>query len=392
MVLLRLYEFQAKRIFAENGIKVPRGIVARSSFEAYEIVKDFIAPVIIKAQVLTGGRGRAGGIRSPQDQYEARQITDQFIGGSLKNEEVFSVLIEEKISIEKEYFAGALIDYQSKVPVIIASSKGGIDIESIAIENPHEIITEKLDDEIGFPDYMARRIAKTIGLRGRAMFSFANILQSIYKILKKYDATLVEVNPLSLTTEGEFIAVDAKITLDDNASFRHSELFTVLKSERDKLTQRSKLRKLLAEKAEIPTYIELNGNIGIIADGAGTGMLTLDLVKDYGGEIESYCELGGRATPKLIEEAMNIVSSNEDVKVLLINLIGGLNRMDEMAQGITSYIANKGKKAVRDQEIIVRMSGTLEEEGRTILAGSMVPSYDNIYEAIERTVEASRRC
>jgi succinyl-CoA synthetase beta subunit len=223
------------------------------------------------------------------------------------------------------------------------------------------------------------------------MLSYANILQSIYKILKKYDATLVEVNPLILTTEGKFIAVDAKITLDDNASFRHSELFALLTEERSKLTQGSKSRKSLAEKAEIPTYIELDGNIGIIADGAGTGMLTLDLVKDYGGEVESYCELGGRATPKLIEEAMNIISSNEDVKVLLINLIGGLNRMDEMAIGITSYIANKGKESVIDQKIIVRMSGTLEEEGRIILAASMVPSYDNIYEAIERAVEASRR-
>jgi succinyl-CoA synthetase beta subunit len=234
-------------------------------------------------------------------------------------------------------------------------------------------------------------MAKSIGLKGRAMLSFANILQSIYEILKNYDATLVEVNPLILTTEGTFIAVDAKMTLDDNASFRHNELFTSLKLERYELIQEPKSRKALAEKAEIPTYIELDGNMGIIADGAGTGMLTLDLINDYGGKIESYCELGGRATPKLIEEAMNIVLSNEKVKVLLINLIGGLNRMDEMAQGINSYMVNNGKEVIKDRRIIVRMSGTLEEEGRNILTSIGVSSFDNIYDAIEKAIESSRR-
>jgi len=388
---LRLYEFQAKRIFRENGIEVPRGIEAQSSIEVFEIVKEFGAPVIIKSQVLVGGRGLAGGIKSTHDPYEARKIADQLLGGTLKNEEITSVLIEEKVSIEKEYFAGALIDFQSKSSVIIASSKGGVDIESIAHENPKEIIMENIDENIGLTDFIARRVAKGVGLKGRAILSFAKILQIIFSILKKYDATQVEVNPLVLTSEGSFIAVDAKITLDENASFRHTELFTKLKAERPKPVKGSKLRKFLTENAGIPTYIEQDGNIGIISDGAGTGMLTIDLIKDYNGEIESYCELGGRATPKLIEEAMNILLSNEKVEVLLINLIGGLNRMDEMAQGITAYNANLGKEAKNEQEIVVRMSGTSEEEGRKILAGSGISSFDNIYDAIDKTIEISRR-
>jgi succinyl-CoA synthetase beta subunit len=388
---LRLYEFQAKRIFRENGITVPRGIKAESSDEVFEIVKEFGAPVIIKAQVLVGGRGLAGGIKSTEDPYEARKIADQLLGGTLKNEDITSVLIEKKVSIEKEYFAGALIDYQSKSSVILASSKGGVDIESIALENPKDIIMEKLDEKIGLTDFIARRVAKGVGLKGRAILSFARILQSIFSILKKYDATLVEVNPLVLTPEGTFVAVDAKITLDDNASFRHGELFTKLKAERPEPVKGSKRRKYQAENADIPTYIELDGNIGIISDGAGTGMLTLDLIKDYRGEIESYCELGGKATPKLIEEAMNILLSNEKVEVLLINLIGGLNRMDEMAQGIVAYNANIGKENSNEQEIVVRMSGTSEEEGRRILAGSGIISFDNIYDAIEKTIEISRR-
>ena len=388
---MRLYEFQAKRIFRENGIKVPRGIIAESSNEVFEIVKEFGTPVVIKSQVLVGGRGLAGGIKSTEDPYEARKIADQLLGGSLKNEDISSVLIEEKVSIEKEYFAGALIDYQSKSTVILASSKGGVDIESIALENPQDIIMEKLDEKIGLTDYIARRVAKGVGLKGRAILSFARIIQSIFSILKKYDATLVEVNPLVLTSDGSFIAVDAKITIDDNAAFRHNELFTKLKAERPKPVKGSKLRKFLAEEAGIPTFIELDGNIGIISDGAGTGMLTIDLIKDYRGELESYCELGGKATPKLIEEAMNILLSNEKVEVLLINLIGGLNRMDEMAQGITAYTANLGKEDRNEQEIVVRMSGTSEEEGRRILEGSGISSYDNIYDAIEKTIEISRR-
>ena len=388
---MRLYEFQAKRIFRENGIKVPRAINAESSNEVFEIVKEFGAPVVIKSQVLVGGRGLAGGIKSAEDPYEARKIADQLLGGTLKNEDITSVLIEEKVSIEKEYFAGALIDYQSKSSVILASSKGGVDIESIALENPKDIIMEKLDEKIGLTDFIARRVAKGVGLKGRAILSFARILQSIFSILKKYDATLVEVNPLVLTPEGTFVAVDAKITLDDNASFRHGELFTKLKAERPEPVKGSKRRKFLAEEAGIPTFIELDGNIGIISDGAGTGMLTLDLIKDYRGEIESYCELGGKATPKLIEEAMNILLSNEKVEVLLINLIGGLNRMDEMAQGIVAYNANIGKENSNEQEIVVRMSGTSEEEGRRILAGSGISSFDNIYDAIEKTIEISRR-
>lgn len=388
---MRLYEFQAKRIFRENGIKVPRGIVVSSSFDVYEIVKEFGSPVIIKAQVPVGGRGLAGGIKFVKDPYEAREIADQLIGGVLKNEVVYSVLVEEKVSIERELFAGALIDYKSKSPVIVASSKGGVDIESIALEHPHEIIMEKVDASLGLTDFRARRIAKSVGLQGKSMLSFANILKSIFMILKEYDATLVEVNPLAITTEGSFVAVDAKITLDDNAYYRHRELFSKLKSERPIPTIGSKLRKFQAEKAEVPTYIELEGNIGIIADGAGTGMLTLDLTKDYGGEIESYCELGGRATQELIEEAMNIVLSNERVKVLLINLIGGLNRMDEMAKGISSYMTSGGNDKRHEQEIIVRMSGTLEEEGRKILELAGVSSFDNIYDAIERAVQLSRR-
>jgi succinyl-CoA synthetase beta subunit len=230
-----------------------------------------------------------------------------------------------------------------------------------------------------------------VGLKGKAVLIFGAIIKSLYSIFLEYDAILVEVNPLALTNDNEFIAADAKIILDDNASFRHRKLFSELVSARTSPTEGPEYRKSLAEKAGIPTYIEMDGNIGIISDGAGTGMSTLDLTKDFSGEVEVYCELGGRVTPKLIEEAMNISLLNENVRVLLLNLIGGLNRMDEMAEGITTFLSKKKQReAVSKSEIVVRMSGTLEEEGRRMLQDAGVASFDNIYDAIQEAVELSK--
>ena len=389
---MRLYEFQAKELFAQNEIPIPRGYVSYSPEEAREAVENLGVPVAVKAQVLIGGRGLAGGIRFADNPDETQKITVEMLGGSLKKVDINCVLVEEKIPIETEYYISITIDYQSKCPNVTASSEGGVKIERIATEHPDKIVKEKIDSLFGLTDFQARRIAKKVGLRGRNILSFGAIVKSLYKILYEYDANLVEINPLAFTPDNRFIAVDGKIILDDSAIFRHHKLFSELQAMKKITIEGTKLRKALAEKAGIPTYVELGGNMGIIADGAGTGMLTLDLTKDYGGEIESYCELGGRANPKLIEEAMNIILTNENVRVLLINLFGGLNRMDEMAKGITAYL--KKKKSSRDVEvpdIVIRMSGTLEEEGRKILSDMGLASYDNIYEAIERAVKLARR-
>ena len=388
---MRLFEYQGKKIFEKHGIKVPKGCVAYSSEDARIISEDFGAPVAVKAQVLVGGRGHKGGIKFANSPEEAMKVATQVLSETIEKQDVNSTLIEEKIQIENEYYVSITIDYNGKSPIVMASSRGGVDIESIAAEYPDEIVKERIDVQLGLTDFQARRIAKKVGLIGRNILSFGSIVKALYTILYEYDANLVEINPLAYTVDNQFIALDSKIILDDNASYRHSKLFSELQAGKHTPTEGAKLRKTLMEKAEIPTYIELSGNMGIIADGAGTGMLTLDLTRDFGGEIESYCELGGRANPVLIEEAMNIVLSNENVRVLLINLIGGLNRMDEMAEGITSYL--KKKKASKDVEIpdiVVRMSGTLEEEGRKILSDAGLDSYDNIYEAIKRAVKLVR--
>ncbi len=386
---MRLHEFQAKEMFAEYGITTPRGKVAHSPEEAGRIAAEIGAPVALKAQVLVGGRGLAGGIKFADDSDEAEEAASLILGESLRNEDVNFLLVEEKLDIETEYYLGVTIDYRRKCPVVIASSRGGMDIERIASEFPDQIIKEEIRPPLGLTDFQTRRIAKKAGVVGRNQRHFAATVKKLYSILRSVDATLVEINPLALTTDNQFIAADAKITLDDNASFRHRELYSRLKSVKKRPSEGKKLRKALAEEAEIPTYIELSGNLGIISDGAGTGMSTFDLTKDFGGKVEAYCELGGKATPDLIEKALEIIASNSEVTVILINLIGGLNRMDEMAQGIATFVAKRRERLEGEMKpaIVVRMSGTLEDEGREILGNSGVTAFDNIYDAIERAVE-----
>ena len=386
---MRLHEFQAKEMFAEYGITTPRGKVAHSPKEAGKIAAEIGAPVALKAQVLVGGRGLAGGIKFADDSNSAEEVASLILGESLRNKDVNFLLVEEKLDIETEYYLGVTIDYRRKCPVVIASSRGGMDIERIASEFPDQIIKEEIRPPLGLTDFQTRRIAKKAGVVGRNQRHFAATVKKLYSILRSVDATLVEINPLALTTDNQFIAADAKITLDDNASFRHRELYSRLKSVKKRPSEGKKLRKALAEEAEIPTYLELSGNLGIISDGAGTGMSTFDLTKDFGGKVEAYCELGGKATPDVIEKALEIIASNEKVAVILINLIGGLNRMDEMAQGIATFVAKRRERLEGEMKpaIVVRMSGTLEDEGREILGNSGVTAFDNIYDAIERAVE-----
>ena len=383
---MRLPEYKSKQVFAEYGLRVPRGGVASNPEEAGEIAKELGVPVAVKAQVLVGGRGLAGGIRFADNAVDAEIVAGEILGGVLRRQDVDKVLVEEKVQIEREFYASVTLDYTNKCPVVIVSSEGGVDIEATARDNADAIVKELVNKHLGLTDYQARRIAKKVGLKGREMRQFAGVIQALFKIIHDYDASLVEINPLVLTTEKELIAADAKIILDDGAYFRHRELYKGLVEEKRLPSEGVKLRKAQAESAEIPTYIELDGQIGVIADGAGTGMLTFDLVKDYGGKIETYCELGGKATPALIEEAMKIIVTNEKVRALLINLIGGLNRMDEMAEGIVAYVS-QNKSMISN--VVVRMSGTMEQEGRELLEDHGITAYDNIYEAIERAIEIS---
>ncbi len=383
--MMQLYEFQAKSVFQENGIPTPRGILCRNVQEAVEAAERLKAPVVVKAQVLAGGRGLAGGIKPAENPTEAGKLASQILGMTIKGERPAALLVEEKLVPTRELYTAITYDYQHKCPVIICSSRGGVDIETVAKQYPANVVRKQIDPFRGLSAYHGRDLAGQIGLVGDTVVQYAAIVSGLWKIFKKHDAELVEINPMAVTSNGKLIALDAKLNLDDKSTARQSDLINRLAKIALTELEGYEARRARAKELGIPTYIEMQGNIGVIADGAGTGMLTLDLLADYGGKTSVYCEMGGETTAELMEKTMLATLSSKSVKVVLINLIGGLNLMDEMAKGITSYL----KKHQTNIPIVVRMSGTREEEGRRILSADKIQSYDNLYEAVQKAVDLS---
>lgn len=384
---MKLFEFQAKRILREEGISVPRGAIATDAPEAEQRAKELGVPVALKAQVLVGGRGLAGGVKFAEDPSEARKLVEAMSASEIKREEIRKILVEEKIPIRSEFYAGVTIDQEARTPMVIATSEGGVEIELVAERSPEKIIEKRIDVFKGFSDFEGRSIAKKVCPDEKRAGDFARILKILYNIFERYDAELVEINPLALTKNDEFVAVDAKLNIDTRASFRHRELIDEIQRGFVRPAAGAKLRETRAVEAGLTSYFELDGNIGIICDGAGTGMLTLDLVKDSGGEPANFCELGGITSPTLMKNAMEVILSNPKVEVLLVNFIGGLNRMDEMAEGITGFLNEKGTSV----PIVVRMTGTMEDVGRKTLKRGGISAYGNIYDAVEKTMELARR-
>jgi succinyl-CoA synthetase beta subunit len=343
--------------------------------------------VAIKAQVLAGGRGLAGAIKFGKGSDTVRQAAAQVLETSVGGEKPRGLLVEEKLEPIRELYAGVTWDCQRKCAVVIASSRGGVDIETLAREYPQAVVRKYVDPFKGFGAYQARELAAAINLKGQELVQYASILISLWRIFEKHDAELVEINPLAVRSDGRLVALDAKIIIDDKSIFRQSELLGRLEPLPEVKAEGLASRRQRAMELGIPTYIEFEGgSIGVVADGAGSGMLTLDLILDRDGKTGIYCELGGEATPQLIENAMLVAVNAENLRVILVNLIGGLNRMDEMAVGITNYFAKNPSKL----RVVVRMSGTMQEEGRKILNAAGIQFFDNLYEAVDTAVQLSR--
>ncbi|MFH0848432.1 MAG: succinate--CoA ligase subunit beta [archaeon] len=383
---MQLYEFQAKRIFGENGITIPKGRLCKTSQEAAEATKLLGKPVIVKAQVLAGGRGLAGGVKAVQNPEEAHEVASQILGMTIKGEKPVGLIVEERIEAIRELYAGVTYDYGKKLPVIMASSRGGVDIETIAKDHPAEIARKDVDPFKGFSAYQGRELAAKIGLNGNSLLQYASIAGALWNIFSKYDAELAEVNPIAVLADGSLVALDAKLNLDDKSLARQSSLLSRIEKISSSQIDGPTARRIRARELGIPTYIEMDGNIGVIADGAGTGMLTLDLVSDFGGKTGVYCEMGGETTAELMEKTMLATLAFENTKVVLVNLIGGLNLMDEMAKGISNYLRNHPTKV----PVVVRISGTNEDEGRRILNADGIRSFDNLYQAVEEAVKLSK--
>jgi len=379
---VKLFEYEAKKIFERYGIPVPRGELATSLEEVRKTAAKLKFPVAVKAQVLVSGRGKAGGILFADSPLEAEAVATKILGMNIKGLKVKSVWIEEKIPVKAELFFSITIDRVKRSYVVLASSAGGMDIEEIATKTPEKLFRFSINPAFGFRGFHARKIASKMGYTGVQQGQLAAIFQKTYAIAMDLDAELVEMNPLIETTTGEFVAADARIIIDDNALFRHPEykkrLFEAETSEFSPQELKA-MQKGLA-------YVKLDGNIGIIGNGAGLVMATLDAVQHYGGKPSNFLDVGGGASAERVTAALEVVASDPEVNVVFINILGGITRCDEVAKGII----NAKKQVGYDKPMVIRLVGTNEEEGKRILTEAGIHVLESMEEAAKRAVQIAK--
>jgi succinyl-CoA synthetase beta subunit len=374
-----LLEYQGKQLFARHEIPVPDGRHARTVDEAVAAAKEIGFPCVIKAQVKIGGRGKAGGIKVAANEEEARAHADAILGMDIRGFTVHELWVEGASEIAAEYYAAVIFDRSAKQPLVMLSTRGGMDIEAVAEEDPSAIATLHVDPLLGFQDFHGRRLAFDAGIDADLVRPIGAFLKRLYGTFVAEEATLVEVNPLIVTPERDVRALDAKVTLDDNALMRHP-LNAELRdpSAEDPQEQMAKERGL--------TYVKLDGDIGILGNGAGLVMSTLDVVAQYGGSPANFLDAGGGSKAEAITSAVEVILSNPNVKAVLFNIFGGITRCDEVARGLVEAF-NQISPSV---PFVVRLDGTNDVEGRQILADAALP---NVYtaatmnEAAEKVVE-----
>jgi len=375
---LKLFEYEAKEIAQQYGVPVPKGLVASTPEEAKDAYLKLGQPSMIKAQVLVAGRGKAGGIKPASSPEEAEEVARVILSMSVKGEKVAKVLVEQKLASKHERYVSIVVDRASRCYTILCSTDGGADIEQVANEHPERIIRHKLEPLIGLQDFEGRAVAKGIGYSGKQMNQVASIINKLFKIMLDYDAELIESNPLIETEAGELIAADLRILLDDNALFRHQKFLERMKTLEPDMTQ---LEIKAREKGL--AYVELDGDVGIIGNGAGLVMATLDMILDYKGKPANFCDVGGGASEERIAAALEIVLANPKVNVLLINIMGGITRCDDVARAILDI----QKKIGITKPMVIRLVGTNEKEGQKILAAANIPSLNSMEESAAKAVE-----
>ncbi|MFX1245478.1 MAG: ADP-forming succinate--CoA ligase subunit beta [Promethearchaeota archaeon] len=379
---MRLFEYEAKEAFRQVGIPLPPSGLANTPEEAAKITADLACPVVIKAQILAGGRGKAGGIKFAKTVEEATSVATNLLKMTIHDHPVHRVLIEKQLDIQQEIYVGITIDRSRRRPVVICSAMGGVDIEQVAEEHPEQIARFWVKPLLGLRDFEARQVVKDAGFEGRLMLQIAGILLKLWKVFVKNDAELTEINPLAVTKEGALVAADARLNVDDNALFRYKALAERVSagiSEQTELEQRAKKLGM--------TYVELDGNIGIIGNGAGLVMATMDAVKYYGGAPANFLDVGGGATADRMRQALDIVLSHPDVEAIFINILGGITRCDEMARGIVEA----QKSLPRQVPIVIRMIGTREREGAEILEAAQIPFLNSMDSAAQRVVDQAQQ-
>ncbi|WP_322493608.1 ADP-forming succinate--CoA ligase subunit beta [Chloroflexus sp.] len=377
---MKLHEYQARDLLARYGIPVTGGGVAVTPAEARAIAEQIGGPVVVKAQVHVGGRGKAGGVKLAQTPDEAEHVAGQILGMNIKGLTVEKVLVAEAVSYEREIYLSAILDRGSKRITMIASAEGGVEIEEVAKTNPEAIIKISAHPTMGLLDFQARELAFRIGLRdGKQARQFAQIASALYRAFVENDASLAEINPLVVKADGSLLALDSKVLLDESALFRHPELAALRDPSADPEAERR------AREADI-TYIKLDGNIGCMVNGAGLAMATMDVIKLSGGEPANFLDIGGGAGKEKVKAALQIILSDPNVKAVLFNIFGGITRVDEVARGILAAL----EEVPTDVPMVARLVGTNEEAGRALLAGSKLIPAATLAEGAQKAVAAAR--
>ncbi|MXZ48981.1 MAG: ADP-forming succinate--CoA ligase subunit beta [Candidatus Dadabacteria bacterium] len=386
---MNVHEYQAKKLLSDFGVRVPGGQVVFSADEVSEVLDTLnSAKYVVKAQIHAGGRGKGGGIKVVDNSHDAMEAADEIIGMNLvthqtgpEGKTVGSVLIEEASSIEKEFYLGMVIDRSREKVVIMGSPEGGVEIEEVAAKSPEKIIKEHVDISLGIQPYQCRKIAYFMGLEGGAVRQAVSFITSLYRVFIEKDCSLAEINPLVLTSDGNIVALDAKINFDDNALFRHRDIAGLRdRDEEDPL-------ELEASDAGI-SFVKLDGNIGCLVNGAGLAMATMDIIKHHGGEPANFLDVGGGATTEQVTKAFKMILSDENVKAIFVNIFGGIMKCDTIADGIVEAAGEVGINV----PLVVRLEGTNVEAGREILSASGldIQTGADMKEAASKVVEAAK--
>jgi succinyl-CoA synthetase beta subunit len=374
---LKLFEYEAKEIARQYGLPVPTGFVASTPAEAREAYMKLDRPSMIKAQVLVAGRCKAGAIKPASSPEEAEQIAQTILSMTVKGEKVAKVLVEEQLASRYERYVSIVVDRGSKCYTILCSTEGGVDIEEVATLHPEKIIRYRIDPLLGLQEFEARTVAKRLGYSGEQMGQVAGIVSKLYQIMLQCDGELIESNPLIETKAGKIIPADLRILVDDNALFRQKKFL-----ERSKTYEPDMTELEIKAREKGLAFVELEGNVGIIGNGAGLVMASLDMIIDYKGKPANFCDVGGGASEERITAALEIVLANPKVKVLLINIMGGITRCDDVARAIL----NVQKKMGITIPMVIRLVGTNEKEGQKILDAANIPSLNSMEEAAAKAV------
>ena len=373
---MKVHEYQAKELFVERGLPVPEGKVATTPEEAERIAADIGGMVVVKSQVHVGGRGKAGGVKLAKDAAEAKEMATAILGMDIKGLTVEKVLVTRAVDIADEYYVGIIMDRASKQPMFIVSAAGGMDIEQVAAETPDQILTLPIDPRYGVQPWQLRKLAFGVSTEPAVVKGVSKALAALYDIFMATDASLIEINPLVKTPDDEIWAVDAKLNVDDNALFRQPRIEEM----RDLSSEDP--AELEAKEAGL-SFVKLDGNVGCIVNGAGLAMATMDLVQYFGGMPANFLDIGGSSNPEKVVKAMDIILRDKEVKSILFNIFGGITRCDDVAAGLLKATEMMDIKV----PIVVRLTGTNEEEAREMLQGSQLIPAVTMDEAVQKALE-----